>query len=174
MLGPHWIDRATLALIALAFASLATATNAQTPGEWRYTIVTDQSLIPADMQVNFPTVTFSACRTTEDFASGRAFALQTLASSSERCPSGGFVRASAAPGGGATQRETLTFVYACDAGKTLSGIANGSVEKTRFTVNLESRYAPPVGGVDVVKQTMTAVRAGPCKVKPDADLLIIR
>ena len=174
MLGPHWLERVALAVTALASASLATAANAQTPGEWRYTIVTDQSLIPADMRVNFPTVTFSACRTTEDFASGRAFALQTLASSSERCPSSGFVRASTLLGSGATQREILTFVYACDAGKTLSGIANGSVEKTRFTVNLESRYAPPVGGVDRVKQTMTAVRAGPCKVKPDADLLIIR
>ena len=171
MLGLRRIERAAIAVIAL---SLATTVAAQTPGEWRYTIVTDQSLIPADMQVNFPTVTFSACRTTEDFASGRAFALQTLASSSERCPSSGFVRASTLLGSGATQRETLTFVFACDAGKTLSGIANGSVDKTRFTVNLESRYAPPVGGVDRVKQTMTAVRAGPCKVKPDADLLIIQ
>ena len=173
MLGPHWIERATLALAALAFASLATTAKAQTPGEWRYTISTDQSTIPSDMTVNFPTITFSVCRTAEDFTSGRAFALQTLASSSERCPSGGFVRASSAQGGGATQRETLSYVYACDAGKTLSGIANGSVEKTRFMVNLESRYAPPVGGVDVVKQTMTAVLAGPCKVKPDADLLKI-
>ena len=156
-------------LVAAASVCIAICTNvcAQTPGEWRYTISTDQSTIPSDMKVNFPTITFSACRSAEDFASGRAFALQTLASSNERCPSGGFVRTAAAQG------DTLTYVYACDAGKTLSGIANGSVQKTRFIVNLESRYSPAVGGVDVLKQTMTAVRMGPCGVKPDADLLKI-
>ncbi len=162
------------ATLALALCSgVATPVVAQTPGEWRYTIVTDRALIPADMLVNFPTITFSACRSADDFASGRAFALQTLASSAERCPSGGFVRTPPAPGSPAAPGDTLTFVYACDAGKTLSGIANGRVQATQFIVNLESRYSPAVGGVDVVKQTMTAVRIGACKVKPDADLLKI-
>ena len=168
MLGPRGLDRAAIVVAALSFATTVTA---QTPGEWRYTIVTDQSLIPADMQVNFPTITFSACRSAEDFASGRAFALQTLASSAARCPSGGFTRSAASSADG--KGDALTFVYACDAGKTLSGMANGRVQTNRFTVNLESRYAPPVGGVDVVKQTMSAVRVGPCIVKPDADLLKI-
>ena len=164
---------ARVAAASFSFA-MCTLVSAQTPGEWRYTISTDSSTLPSDMKVNFPTITFSACRTDEDFTSGRAFALQTLASSFDRCPSGGFTRALAAPGSNAAQREKLSYAYACDAGKTLSGIANGIVEKTRFTVNLESRYSPPVGGVDVVKQTMTGVRVGPCKVKPDADLLKIQ
>ena len=97
------------------FAMTASNALAQTPGEWRYSIVTDQSTIPADMQVNFPAITFSACRSAEDFASGRAFALQTLASSAERCPSSGFVRTPESDGRG----DALTFVYACDAGQTL-------------------------------------------------------
>ena len=166
MLGLRRIERAAIAVIAL---SLATTVAAQTPGEWRYTIVTDQSLIPVDMQVNFPTISFSACRSAEDFASGRAFALQTLASSAARCPSGGFTRSAASGIDG--KGDALTFVYACDAGKTLSGMANGRVQAARFTINLESRYSPPVGGVDVVKQTMKAIRVGACKVRPDADLM---
>ena len=149
------------------FAMTASNALAQTPGEWRYSIVTDQSTIPADMQVNFPVITFSACRSAEDFASGRAFALQTLASSAERCPSSSFVRTPESDGRG----DALTFVYACDAGQTLSGIASGRVLATRFTVNLESRYTPPVGGVSVVRQTMSATRSGPCKVAPDSDLM---
>ncbi len=169
MLGPHWRPRSALAITALSLATLATATNAQTPGEWRYTIVTDQRLIPADMKVNFPSVTFSACRTAEDFASGRAFALQTLASSAARCPSGGFTRSRAS--GTDSRGDSLSFVYACDGGKTLSGIASGRVQATRFSINLESRYSPPVGGVDVVKQTMAASRVGVCKVRPDANLM---
>lgn len=126
------------------------------------------------MQVNFPTIIFSVCRSAVDFASGRAFALQTLASSTARCPSGGFVRTPPAPGSPAILGDTLTFAYACDAGQTLSGIANGRVQTTRFTVNLESRYSPPVGGVTVVKQTMTAVRLGACKAPPDADLMQVK
>ena len=162
------------ALIGSFCIAICASVAAQTPGEWRYTISTDPSTIPSDMKVNFPTISFSACRSAEDFANGSAFALQTLASSTARCPSSGFVRTSAALGSDAAQRDTLIYVYACDAGKTLSGIANGRVQKTRFTVNLESRYAPPVGGVDVVKQTMTAVRAGPCKVRPDSDLMQVK
>lgn len=155
---------ATLAVVAGAGAS------AQTPGEWRYTIATDQKNIPADMRVNFPTITFSVCRSADDFATGRAFALQTLTSSAARCPSAGFVRTALADGKG----ESLRFVYACDEGKTLSGTAQGRVQPTRFSVTLESRYIPTVNGVDVVSQTMSAVRVGACKVKPDADDLKVK
>ena len=167
MLARSWRRRALVVAIAAIATTLAAAVAAQTPGEWRYTIVTDQSLIPIDMQVNFPTISFSACRSAEDFANGRAFALQTLASSEPRCPSAGFVRTAASDGKG----EALSFVYACDAGKTLSGLARGRIQQSRFEVNLESRYSPPVGGVEVVKQLMTGVRTGPCKVRPDSDLM---
>ena len=158
------LSHARLALAALLVAPLAAA---QTPGEWRYSIATDQSNIPADMRVNFPTITFSACRSAEDFASGRAFALQTLASSAARCPSAGYGRAPLPTGRG----ETLRFVYACDEGKTLSGLAQGRVFASSFSVELESRYSPPVSGVEVIRQTMTGTRVGACKVAPDADLL---
>ena len=150
--------RSALMLAALLAASGAVA---QTPGAWRYSIATDLSTIPADMRVNFPTITFSACRNAEDFASGRAFALQTLASSAARCPSAGFVRAPLADGRG----ESLSFVYACDEGKTLSGSAQGNVHATRFSIALESRHTPRVNGVDVVRQIMTGVWTGACKVK---------
>ena len=150
--------------LALALFTAASAC-AQTPGEWRYSIATEQSNLPADMRVNFPTIIFSACRSAEDFSSGRAFALQTLASSAARCPSSGYVRAPLATGKG----ESLGFVYACDEGKTLSGVALGRVFATSFSVELESRYAPPVNGVEAVRQTMTGARIGPCKVVPDAD-----
>lgn len=139
----------------------ATSTSAQTPGEWRYTIATDLSNIPADMRMNFPTITFSVCRSADDFASGRAFALQTLASSEARCPSGDFVRQPSAKSNDAS----LQFVYACDEGKTLSGLAQGKVSAKRFKIGLQSLYAPPVGGIASVKQTMTAVRTGPCRTK---------
>ncbi len=161
--------------LALALCSgVASNTAAQTPGEWRYTIVTDRALIPVDMQVNFPTVIFSTCRSAEDFASGRAFALQTLASSAARCYSGGFVRTPPALASPAGQGDTLNFAYACDAGQTLSGLASGHVQTARFTVNLESRYSPPIGGINVVKQTMTGARTGPCKVRPDSDLIQVK
>ncbi len=158
------------ALIGLAALTLLTNAAAQTAGEWKYTIATGLAHVPADMRVNFPTITFATCRSADDFASGRAFALQTLASSAERCPSSGFVRTAMTDGKG----ESLQFVYACDEGKTLSGSARGRVQATRFTLALESRYAPPVGGVEVVKQTMTGARTGPCKVKPDADLMEVK
>ena len=174
MLSCSSFKRAAFAVAASASIAICTTVSAQTPGEWRYTISTDLTAIPADMKVNFPTIIFSACRSAEDFASGRAFALQTLASSNERCPSGGFARTPAVVGSGRGQGDALTYVYACDAGKTLSGIANGRILATRFTVNLESRYAPPVGGVDVVKQTMTATRVGACKVRPDSDLIQVK
>ena len=148
-------------LAALVAMSHIGGANAQTPGEWRYTIATDLSNIPADMRVNFPTITFSACRSVEDFASGRAFALQTLASSEARCPSAGFARQSLANGKG----ESLQFAFACDEGKTLSGLAQGNVNENRFKIDLDSRYSPPVNGVLGVRQTMTAVRTGPCKAK---------
>ena len=174
LVGRGRIARVAAASVGSLCLAICASVTAQTPGEWRYTISTDQSTIPSDMRVNFPTITFSSCRSAEDFASGRAFALQTLASSTERCPSSGFVRTSAALGSGAAEGETLIYVYACDAGKTLSGIANGSVQKARFIVNLESRYSPPVGGVNVVKQTMTAARIGPCKIRPDSDLMQVK
>jgi hypothetical protein len=158
---------------ALALILTATASGgaiAQTPGEWRYTIATEQSNIPADMRVNFPTITFSSCRSAEDFASGRAFALQTLASSAARCPSAGFARAPLASSKG----ESLRFVYACDEGKTLSGLAEGRVFATSFSVALESRYAPSVNGVETVRQTMTGARIGPCKIVPDADIMQVK
>ena len=163
----------TISVAMTLCATAAINAAAQTAGEWKYTIVTDQRLIPPEMRVNFPTISFSACRSAEDFVSGRAFALQTLASSAERCPSSGFVRTPLAAGSNATLGDQLSFAYACDGGQTLSGLANGRVQSTRFVVTLESRYSPPVGGVNVVKQTMTGARIGPCKVKPDADLLKI-
>lgn len=159
--------RAAVGLFTLA-TSLATA--AQTPGEWRYTIATDPSNVPPEMRVNFPTITFSVCRSADDFATGRAFALQTLASSAQRCPSAGFVRKPSAE----PASESIQFVFACDEGKTLSGIAVGQVRAARFRITLESRYHPPVSGVGMVKQTMTGTRTGPCKVKPDADKLKLK
>jgi hypothetical protein len=160
---------------ALALSSVA-ATNAvaQTPGEWRYTIKTDRAQIPADMRVNFPTIDFSVCRSADDFASGRAFALQTLASSAARCPSSGFVRTQSAPGSPAAKGDSLSFSYACDAGQTLIGTANGRIQATRFVVNLESRYLPPVGGVDVVKQVMTGSRIGACMTGSDSRLVPVK
>ena len=147
------------ALVAVLIAT--SSANAQMPGEWRYTIATDLSNIPAEMRVNFPTITFSVCRSAEDFASGRAFALQTLASSELRCASSGFVRQPLSGSKG----EALQFAYACDDGRTLSGQAQGRASSTRFKIELESRYAPPVGGVAEVKQTMTALRIGPCNAR---------
>jgi len=160
----------SIVVASAMLASLAFAAQAQVPGEWRYTIATDLKNIPADMRTNFPTIEFATCRSSDDFASGRAFALQTLASSAARCPSAGFVRAPAAGGKG----ESLRFVYACDEGKTLSGMAQGNVQATRFSVALESRYTPAVNGIDIVRQTMSAVRVGACKVQPDVDDLKVK
>ncbi len=148
-------------LLALAVFASASA-SAQTPGQWRYTIATDPAKIPADMRVNFPTISFDVCRSADDFASGRAFALQTLASSAARCPSSAFARAPEADGRG----DSLQFVYACDDGKTLTGTADGRVLSTRFSVTLESRYQPTVNGVELVRQTMRGERIGACKVAP--------
>ncbi len=147
---------ATLLALLLSFAA-----SAQSAGQWRYTIATDLSNIPANMRVNFPTITFSVCRSAEDFASGRAFALQTLASSELRCASSGFVRQPLT----SSRMEAVQFVYACDDGTTLSGQAQGRASSKRFKIELESRYAPPVGGVAQVKQTMTALRTGPCNAR---------
>jgi hypothetical protein len=123
------------------------------------------------MRVNFPTITFAVCRTAEDFESGRAFALQTLASSAVRCPSSGFVRSATSDGNG----DALQFVYACDDGKTLSGRAEGRVQANRFNVALESSYLPAVNGVAVVRQTMRGERVGVCKQAAlDADALKIQ
>ena len=151
--------------LALCFGA-----SAQTPGEWKYTIATDLAKVPADMRLNFPTITFAVCRSEADFASGRAFALQTLASSEARCPSAQFVRTPNANGKG----DALSFTYACDGGSTLSGSASGRVELTKFALVLNSKYVPSVNGVEAISQTMTASLVGPCKVKPDADLLKVQ
>lgn len=150
--------------LALAVFASANAIS-QTPGQWRYTIATDPANIPAEMRVNFPTISFDVCRSADDFASGRAFALQTLASSAVRCPSSGFARASMADGRG----DSLQFVYACDDGKTLAGNAVGRVLPTRFSVTLVSRYQPTVNGVAMVRQTMRGERIGACKLAPNTE-----
>ncbi len=155
--------RAGALVLAICAAAISATALAQTPGLWRYTIVTDLALIPADMKVNFPTIEFSVCRSAADFATGHAFALQTAAGSAERCQSGGFARTPSAIGSPAGQGDLLNFRYECDGGKTLSGVGEGRVHASRFTVNLESRYTPPVGGVNLVKQTMSARRIGACR-----------
>jgi hypothetical protein len=159
--------RLRLSLISLALLFVANAAFAQAAGEWKYTITTDPASVPVDMLVNFPTVSFTACRSTDDFASGRAFALQTLASSVDRCPSVDFVRESVSDGKG----DRVRFTYACDQGQTLAGSGTGRVQMKRFEIQLNSRYSPPVSGVTDVKQTMSATYVGVCKVRPDADLL---
>ena len=165
--------RAALTCAALLVSASALA---QTPGEWKYTVATDLSNIPADMRVNFPTISFSVCRSEADFSSGRAFALQTLASSAARCPSVDFVRSPAASGGsgGSKGYDTLRFTYACDGGSTLSGSATGRVTATHFSLSLKSTYSPSVNGVGTVRQTMAGKRTGPCKATPDADLLKVQ
>jgi hypothetical protein len=144
------------ALVALAYPLAATA---QVAGEWRYTIATDLGSLPADMRVNFPAISFSACRGARDFETGRAFALQTLAGSEARCPSSGFARTPLA----GNQGESLRFEFACDDGKTLTGTGQGRLQSTRFSVTLESHYQPAVNGVAMVRQTMHAERIGACK-----------
>lgn len=147
----------TAALLGAVFSS---GCPAQTPGQWRYVIATDLTGIAADMRVNFPTIQFDACRNAGDFSSGRAFALQTLASSTDRCPSTDFERS----GAGA-----IRFRYACDGGRTLDGSAEGRVSQTRFTVTLLSRYTPASQGIEQIRQTMSARRIGPCRHKAADD-----
>jgi hypothetical protein len=150
-------------LFACAFISISSL--AQTPGEWKYTIVTDGASVPDDMRVNFPTVSFAACRSAQDFESVNAFSLQTLASSAARCKSINIVRVDDK----ANQPKKVSFDFVCDDGKTLSGRADAIVEAKRFTVALESRYDPPVSGVTRVRQTMKAQYVGECKKAPDVD-----
>jgi Protein of unknown function (DUF3617) len=157
--------RTMRSLAALASAAIASCSFAQMPGEWKYTITTDATSIPADMRVNFPTVSFAACRTAEDFESANAFALQTLASSAARCKSSNIVRVDSK----ASQPKKLNFDFACDEGKTLSGRADAVIEAKRFVVALESRYEPAVSGVERVRQTMKAQYVGECKKMPDVD-----
>ena len=157
-------------LVGVAALALAVSAAAQSAGNWRYSIATDLAKVPADMRVNFPTITFTTCRSADDFASGRAFALQTLASSAERCASNGFARTAMPDGKG----DSLQFVYACDEEKTLSGSAQGRVQATRFTLSLASSYVPPVGRVAEVMQTMTATRIGPCTVGLDSDIMKVK
>ncbi len=160
---------------AFVCASLVCAaalpSDAQTPGEWKYTISTDAASVPADMRVNFPTVSFAACRSADDFTSGRAFALQTLASSETRCKSSNAVQSEnpASAASKPSQGKKMRFDFACDEGKTLVGSADAVVESKRFVVALESRYDPPVSGVQRVRQTMKAQYVGECKKAPDVD-----
>lgn len=169
---------ATAGGAALAALVLSAAAVAQAPGEWRYVIATDLTNIPQDMRVNFPTINFSVCRTAEDFSSGRAFALQTLASSTDRCPSTDFERTSLvrmAPGtASADAADAVRFRYSCDAGQTLLGSAQGRVTKRRFQISLESRYIPASQGIEYVRQTMTGTWLRACKVRPDADDLKVK
>lgn len=155
------------ATLLVGAAGLSVATLAQTPGEWKYTIATDGAGIPADMRVNFPTVSFKACLRAADFQSGRAFGLQTLASSQARCPTSDFARERAADG----KADSVRFVYACDQGQTLAGKGEGRVSSKRFDVELKSVYTPAVSGVEQIKQSMNAVYVGDCAAKADSDLL---
>jgi hypothetical protein len=156
-------------LVSLTFASSATA---QTPGEWKYTIATDMASVPEDMRVNFPTVSFTACRTAADFESGSAFFLQTLASSASRCTNTGYVRLySGLIDKKSNSKQPISYEYACDVGSTLRGKAIGSVEPKRFNVALNTQLTPSVSGVENIRQTMSAQYVGACKVQPDVDLI---
>jgi hypothetical protein len=158
-------NRAYLVTVALAITAsiLCLPVLAQTPGEWSYTISTDMKSVPEDMRVNFPTVSFKACRSAEDFASGRAFALQTLASSEARCPSVAFQRSKSG------NAETVSFEFVCDEGRSLRGRASGQVRAKQFEFALSTDFPAPVSGVSSLKQTMRANYVGACKAKPDVD-----
>lgn len=153
--------------VAVALLCVSVGVRAQTPGEWKYTIATDLRAVPEDMRVNFPTVSFSACRSAEDFASGRAFSLQTLASSESRCPSTKFERVEKSSA--KAKDEQARFEFACDEGKTLRGKATGRVAEKRFDFSMVTEFPVPVSGVSQLAQTMRASYVGPCKSKPDAD-----
>jgi hypothetical protein len=151
---------------------LAASVMAQTPGEWKYTIATDMSSVPEDMRVNFPAVSFTACRTAADFESGSAFFLQTLASSASRCTNTGYEReARAGTAKNKTHGDAIAYSYGCDVGNTLSGRATGVVESKRFAVVLNTRLTPAVSGVESIRQTMVAQYVAACRVLPDTDLL---
>ncbi|MGL4231594.1 MAG: hypothetical protein ACRCWJ_09525, partial [Casimicrobium sp.] len=106
--------RKLLPLLALVTSSTI---YAQTAGEWKYTISTELASIPEEMRVNFPTVSFSVCRTADDFSSARAFSIQTLPSSEARCVLTNLVRVDAKT----NQPAKLRFEYSCDEGKSLTG-----------------------------------------------------
>ncbi|MFN3630571.1 MAG: DUF3617 domain-containing protein [Casimicrobiaceae bacterium] len=140
------------ALLLVLLAPLPPA-SAQTAGLWRYTIATDLSTVPSDMRVNFPTVRFEACLTDADFASGRAFSIQPTPGSVSRCQTTDLTRDGA----------TVSLRFACDDGKTLSGSARGTVSARRFVMELDNRYDPPVSGIGMTRQTMSASYLGECK-----------
>jgi hypothetical protein len=156
------IDLSTLLSFCVG-CCCATSVFAQSAGEWSYTIATDMSSVPKDMRVNFPTVSFKACRSADDFASGRAFALQTLASSEARCPSASFQRVRRG------NVENVSFEFACDEGKSLRGRASGQVAAKQFEFAMETEFPKEVAGVSKLKQTMRARYIGACKARPDAD-----
>jgi hypothetical protein len=162
--------RCCAAALLISAAMLSGTAFAQTPGEWKYTIATDPASVPVDMRVNFPTVSFKACLRAADFESGRAFGLQTLASSQTRCPTNDFVRERMAGG----KSDGVKFTFSCDQGQTLSGKGEGRVAAKRFDLRLDSTYSPPVSGVETIKQTMNAVYAGACAASLDSDLLEVK
>ncbi len=129
--------------------------QAQQAGQWRYTISTDLQAIPADMRVNFPTIRFEACLDDEDFRSGRAFSIQPTPGSRERCRTMEFKR----------DGTRVSLRYDCDAGKTLSGEAQGEVKSKQFTIQMVSRYQPAVSGVAETRQTMQASYLGACPAR---------
>lgn len=160
---------------AVFAASIAAA---QIPGEWKYTIATDMASVPENMRVNFPTVSFNVCRSLDDFASGKAFFLQTLASSTERCNNTQYERApSAATTATAAKNkivgDIVSYNYACDVGNTLKGSAAGVVNDKRFSVQLNTQFTPAVSGVSTIKQTMIAQYTGACKGALNADVLTL-
>lgn len=162
---PTLAAKAALALSSFAFSIAA---SSQTPGDWQYTISTDMKSVPDDMRINFPTVSFNVCRSAADFESGRAFALQTLASSEARCPSTKFERSQTSASAGA---QRVSFEFSCDGGKTLNGSAVGTVSAKRFEFAMTTRYPQAVSGVTDLQQTMRARYVGPCKSKSDQDEL---
>jgi hypothetical protein len=159
--------RSYFAGAAFSVCIIAGGAFAQTPGNWKYTIATDPNSVPADMRVNFPTVTFNACLTAADFESGRAFGVQTLASSKARCLNVAFERQSMSDGKG----DRVNLKYACDKGETLAGNGSGRASAKRFDVQLESRYTPPVAGVAQIRQTMSATLVGVCTAPTDVDAM---
>ncbi len=161
-----------LASVLSLSSTLAVSAMAQTPGEWKYTIATDLSSVPEDMRVNFPTVSFTACRAAADFESGSAFFLQTLASSATRCTNTGYARnTQTSASKNKVQGDAISYSYACDVGAPLKGTASGNVASKRFTIALNTQLTPSVSGVENIRQTMTAQYVAACKVLPDTDLL---
>ncbi|MCX8098759.1 MAG: DUF3617 domain-containing protein [Casimicrobiaceae bacterium] len=130
--------------------------QAQTPGLWRYTIETDQTRLPADMRVNFPTVRFERCLSPEHFADGRAFSVQPTPGSEPRCRVLSFERTRGNP------RDRVQLRFDCDEGRSVAGEGRGEVAEQSFTLVHETRLNPVVGGVEQLTQTVRGVYLGAC------------